>query len=147
MEQSDRAYALIEPQLPHFTGDVFEEICKQYLWRLLKEGRFVEFTDLGRWWGSNPNTKTQVEIDIMGAGDKETALFCECKWTNEKVNLPVLETLITRGELFEFKHKHFYVFVKTGFTTGCIAKAAERGNVTLVGFEDMSSKQVRLSKN
>ena len=37
MGQPDKAYGLIEPQLPLFMGAVFEEICKQYLLRLLKE--------------------------------------------------------------------------------------------------------------
>ena len=52
----------------------------------------MNFTDLGRWWGTNPKTKTQEEIDIMGT-DKDT----ECKWINEKVDLGVLETLAERS--------------------------------------------------
>lgn len=65
-------------------GSVFEDICKQYLWKLLLEGKApVEFSDLGRWWGTNPKTKQQEEMDTMGT-DKDTALFAECKWTNEK---------------------------------------------------------------
>ena len=56
----------------------------------------MNFTDLGRGWGTNPKTKTQEEIDIMGT-DKDTALFAECKWINEKVDLGVLETLAERS--------------------------------------------------
>ena len=37
--------------------------------------------------------KRQAEIDILAEQDKNTALFGECKWTNEKVDLGVLETL------------------------------------------------------
>ena len=44
----------------------------------------VEFSELGRWWGNDPIEKKQTEIDIMGEQDKQTALFGECKWTNEK---------------------------------------------------------------
>ena len=41
--------------------------------------------------------KVQAEIDIIGEQDKNTALFAECKWTNEKVDLGVLEILeVTR---------------------------------------------------
>lgn len=43
----------------------------------------IDFTDIGRWWGTDPNTRQQVEIDIMGTADKNTALFGECKWKNE----------------------------------------------------------------
>lgn len=83
-----------------YMGGVFEEICKQYLWKLLLENKCaVNFSDLGRWWGTNPKTKTQEKVDIMGA-DKDAALFAECKWTNEKVDIGVLEALIERSSLF-----------------------------------------------
>lgn len=133
----DLAYKRIEPELSSYMGGVFEDICKQYLWRLLLEGKCaVNFTDIGRWWGANPKTKTQEEIDIMGT-DKDSALFGECKWTNEKVDRQVLETLVERSALFNYKKTYFYLFAKTGFTKGCIDRANEMGNVTLVSYEDM----------
>lgn len=133
----DLAYNRIAPELSSYMGGVFEDICKQYLWKLLLEGKCaVNFTDIGRWWGANPKTKSQEEIDIMGT-DKDAALFAECKWTNEKVDLGVLETLVERSTLFSYKKTHFYLFAKTGFTKGCIDKANEMGNVTLVTYEDI----------
>ena len=87
-------------------------------------------------WGTNPKTKAQEKIDIMGT-DKNTALFAECKWTNEKVDLGVLEALVERSNLFHYKQKYFYLFAKAGFTKGCMDKAAEMGNVTLVSYADM----------
>lgn len=134
---SDLAYQRIAPELPHYMGGVFEEIWKQYLWKLLLNGNCaINFNALGRWWGTNPKTHTQEEIDIIGT-DKDYALFGECKWTNEKVDLHVLETLVSRSELLSFNRKHFYLFAKNGFTKGCIDKAKEMDNVTLVTFEEM----------
>ena len=134
---ADLAYSRIAPELSAYMGGVFEEICKQYLWRLLLAGKCaVSFTELGRWWGTNPKTRTQEEIDIMGT-DKDSALFGECKWTNDKVDLGVLETLIERSSLFRFGKTHFYLFSKSGFTKGCIDKAAALGNVSLVSYGDM----------
>lgn len=135
---ADLVYKRIEPQLSDYMGKVFEEICRQYLWKQLLSGNCpVEFASLGRWWGNNPKEKRQEEIDIMGEQDKNTALFAECKWTNEKVDLGVLETLVKRSELFNYKTKRYYLFSKSGFTKGCIDKANEMGNVTLVEFGDM----------
>ena len=55
---------------------IFEEICKQYLWKLLLSGEGpVEFSSLGRWWGNDPKEKRQTEIDILAEQDKNTALF------------------------------------------------------------------------
>ncbi|MEG2396946.1 MAG: ATP-binding protein [Oscillospiraceae bacterium] len=134
---TDLAYSRVAPQLNAYMGGVFEEICKQYLWKLLLSGTCpVNFSDLGRFWGTNPKTKSQEEIDIMGT-DKDFALFGECKWTNEKVDLKILLKLVERSELFSYKKNHFYLFAKTGFTKGCIERAMEMGNVTLVAYEDM----------
>jgi AAA+ ATPase superfamily predicted ATPase len=130
---TDLVYKRIEPHLSDYMGKVFEEICKQYLWKLLLEGICpVEFISLGRWWGNDPVNKCQAEIDVMGEQDKTTALFAECKWTNEKIDLAVLETLIERSKLFKYKMTHSFIFSKSGFTKGCVDKAKGLGNVTLV---------------
>ena len=136
----DLVYKRIEPQLPDYMGKVFEDICRQYLWKqLLCGNRPIEFTSLGRWWGNDPIEKIQAEIDIMGEQDKNTALFAECKWTSEKTDLGVLETLIKRSRLFSYKKIHFYLFSKSGFTAGCRSEAEKLGNVTLVSYGDILS--------
>ena len=132
------AYNRIAPHLSDYMGAVFEEICKQYLWkRLLNGDSEIDFTDIGRWWGTNPKKRQQEEIDIIGSADKNTALFGECKWHNESVDLGVLETLVERSKLFNFDKKHFYIFSKSGFTKGCIDKANELGNVSLIAYDDI----------
>ena len=135
---AELVYQRIAPQLDHYMGKVFEEICKQFLWQQLLDGKSpVEFTSLGRWWGNDPIEKVQAEIDILGEQDKTTALFGECKWTNEKIDLGVLETLIHRSHLFSYSKVHYYLFSKAGFTKGCAERASELGSVTLVGYEDI----------
>ena len=135
---TDLVYKRIEPHFSDYMGKVFEEICKQYLWKRLLKGECpVEFPSLGRWWGNDPVRRCQAEIDIMGEQDKDTALFAECKWTNEKVDLAILETLIERSKLFSYKKMYYYLFSKTGFTKGCAEKAEELGNVTLVTYKDI----------
>ena len=135
---ADLVYKRIEHQLSDYMGKVFEEICKQYLWKqLLSDNCPVEFKSLGRWWGNDPKERSQAEIDIMGEQDKNTALFAECKWTNEKVDLGVLDTLVKRSELFNYKTKHYCLFSKSGFTKGCIDKANDIGNACLVSYENM----------
>lgn len=135
---ADLAYRRIEPHLSDYMGKVFEEICKQYLWKLLLEGQSpVAFKELGRWWGTDPSTREQTEIDIMGEQDKETALFGECKWTGERVDAGVLEKLIRRSRLFHYNNVYLYLFAKNGFTKGCIDKANEMGNVTLVTYSNI----------
>lgn len=135
---SELAYKRIEPHLSDYMGKVFEEICKQYLWSRLLAGKCpVEFTSLGRWWGNDPKERAQAEIDIMGEQDRNTALFGECKWRKEKVDISVLETLINRSRIFSYVNVHYYLFSKSGFTKGCIEKGKELGNVSLVSYNDI----------
>ena len=135
---ADLVYKRIEAQLSDYMGRVFEEICTQYLWKQLLLGKVpIEFVSLGRWWGNDPRQKCQTEIDIMGEQDSNSAIFAECKWRNENVDLDVLETLIGRSRLFHYTNVHYYLFSKSGFTKGCLEKAEEMGNVTLVGYEDI----------
>ena len=137
---TDLVYKRIEPQLSNYMGRVFEEICTQYLWKLLLEGKTpIEFVSLGRWWGNDPIQRSQVELDIMGEQDSESALFAECKWRNEKVDLDILETLMKRSKLFRYMKVHYYLFSKSGFTKGCIEKAQGMENVTLVSYADILS--------
>ena len=139
---ADLAYRRIKPHLTDYMGKVFEDICTQYLWKLLLTGRSpVQFSSLGRWWGNDPRTRSQTEIDIIGEQDKDTALFGECKWTNEKVDLGVLDMLLERSKLFSYQKVQLYLFSKSGFTKGCIEKAAELGNVALVKYDDVISDE------
>ena len=133
---TDTVYRKID--INAFMGGVFEEICKQYLWELNRQSKVaIPFIDIGRWWGTDSKKKQEAEIDIMGTGDNNAALFGECKWTNEKIDTAILDGLIYKSTLFHHDVVHFYLFAKTGFTKGCQEKAEVHGNVTLVKFEDM----------
>lgn len=135
---ADIVYRRISPEFSDYMGSVFEEICKQYLWKTLISGRTpIQFSSMGRWWGNNPVEKKQVEINIAAEQDKDTALFGECKWRNEKLDTEVLDALILKSELFPYKNKFYYLFSKSGFTKGCEEKAKKLGNVLLVNFKNI----------
>ncbi len=128
----------IAPFLSDYMGRIFEEISMQYLWKLLLLGKSpVEFRDIGRWWGTNPASRRQEEIDIIGEGDKGTAILGECKWTKEKVGAEVLEKLVERSKMFKYEKPYFFLFAKTGFTKACKEKAESMGNVSLISYDEM----------
>jgi hypothetical protein len=76
----------------------------------------------------------------MGTDGKDSALFCECKWTNEKVDVGVLDMLVERSQLFHYKRVQLCLFAKAGFTKGCIKKANEMGNAALITFDEIVSE-------
>ena len=135
----DAAYKTIVENINAYMGVVFEDICITYLWKLRAKGdSALDFTDIGRWWGSDPVKKSEAEIDIMGTDGKNSALYCECKWTNENIDTGVLSALVDRSRLFQYEKTGYYLFAKNGFTIGCKEKAANLGNVSLVAFEEMA---------
>ncbi|MBE6552393.1 MAG: ATP-binding protein [Ruminococcaceae bacterium] len=137
-DMADVVYNDISAGMSTYMGAVFEDICKQYLWEMNRRGEAaVRFTSLGRWWGNDPKKKTQTEIDIIGEADKNTALFGECKWTNEKVDRGVLELLVERSLLFPYGNVYYYMFSKSGFTKSCADAAEKMGNVALVSYNDI----------
>ena len=139
-DRGDIVYERISEQIPSFMGGVFEEICKQYLWYGNIENQLeieMNFTDLGRWWGNDPIRKSETEIDILAYINDTTAIFGECKWTNENVGVSVLDDLIDQSKLFRYKENYYYLFAKYGFTESCISKANSMGNVVLLAFADM----------
>ena len=133
----ESVYSRIEPQIPAYMGEVFEEICKQWIWRENAAGRLpFQFQDCGRWWGANPIRKAEQEIDLLAfSSDKQKAVFCEAKWANEKTSIRVLDDLIGKSEMFGFEEKYYVLFSKTGFEDETKKKAGE--NVLLVEYKNM----------
>ena len=128
----------IAPQLSNYMGQIFEQMCVQYL---MQENAKLSlpfvFGRIGRWWGNNPAKKRQEEIDIL-AVDDENAIFGECKWKNELVGIGVLNDLMEKSELLkQFKNKHYMLFSKSGFTNELVEAAGKMGNVGLVDLKKM----------
>lgn len=125
--------------LPAFCGPVFEDVCAQWLWMRNADGSLpVEFDDLGRWWGNDPQLREEAEIDLVGTDGGHIVLVGECKWRNEDLDRDVVKTLEHRSMLVHAQtHSWLYAFSKSGFTQGAIEAAASRGQTQLVSFEDM----------
>ena len=137
MHQGESLYTEIEPQISDFVGEAFEDICKQWLWQENFSGRLAfRFKECGRWWGTNPLNRTEQEIDLLAySKDKTRAIFCECKWTKEKISEGVIEGLIDKSVMFSYDKKHYYLFSKNGFTSAAMKKAGD--NIHLIRFSDM----------
>ncbi|MCL2312855.1 MAG: ATP-binding protein [Firmicutes bacterium] len=128
----------IEPNLSSYMGLAFEQICKQYFFELMRKNELPFFIGkMGRWWGNDPNQKCEVEIDILTFKNKD-AIFAECKWTNEKTDLKILENLILKSNIFKYKNNYFYLFSKSGFTKAVLDRAEENKNIKLFTFEDIN---------
>ena len=128
----------IMPNLPDYIGRIFEDIAIEYLIRRNKAMSLpFMFNTIGRWWGTNPETKTQEEIDLLAECD-DSAIFGECKWKNEPVGIGVLTELIRKAKILnKYKNNNYIIFSKSGFTKDIMEKAKEIGNVELVELDMM----------
>ena len=137
MRQGSAVYGEIQTQIPDFMGEAFEDICKQWLWQEnLMEHLPFQFKDCGRWWGTNPFSRSEQEIDILAySRDNTSAIFCECKWTNEKISENVIGELIEKSAMFNYSKKYYYIFSKTGFTSTALKIAGDI--IHLICFDDM----------
>ncbi len=125
--------------LPSFCGPAFGDVCAQWLWRRNADGSLpVEFDDLGRWWGNDPQLREEAEIDLVGVDDGRAVLVGECKWRNEDLDRDVVETLGRRSGLVHAQADSWlYAFSKSGFTRAAAEAAASHGHMRLVSFDEM----------
>lgn len=112
-------------------GAAFEGMCSEYL--VARFGGVV-----GKWWGSDPETRRQEEIDVvitLGPGD---GIFAECKYKTEAAGRAVLDTLIHRSMLVRGYSKRRYVlFSKGGFSSDLIGD-----DVLLLTVDDVLKRPV-----
>jgi hypothetical protein len=138
LDKGEFVYNRIKPLISTFMGEVFEKLCIEYMWGIYDELPF-EIQNISRWWGNNPELKSQAEIDFIAYSEgDEQAVFGECKWQNEKLDKSIIEDLIKKCQMFgQFKQKYYYLFSKNGFTSGAYTLAKERNDIRLVDFGDM----------
>ena len=138
LDKGELVYNRIKTQIPDFMGETFEKLCIEYMWSIYGDLPFP-FQNIGRWWGNNPDLKSQSEIDFIAySEDMEQAIFGECKWRNELLDKSIIDELMEKCKMFkQFKQKYYYLFSKSGFTLGAQEHALKIGNVRLIDFKDM----------
>lgn len=134
------AERIYEGDFPGFMGHAFEDACRQWTMRAIAKGDIDMIPSaVGNWWGTDPDARERVDIDVVATGVDGELFAGECKWTSEPVSTDVLETLQHRANLATAHPSRIELalFSKSGFTRGCERKAARAGNVRLVTPNDM----------
>ena len=129
----------IESDYSNYMGTVFERICREFLLEKNARGELpVLFTSIGRWWGTDPVTHKQEEIDLV-AGDGEEFLFGECKWRNEKADISVLRNLQRKADIFRKNRAKtcYALFSKGGFTEEVYAEQEKMEGILLFDLENL----------
>ena len=127
----------IKKNLPDYMGLTFEHMCRDYLLYYEKDLP-IELNQVGQWWGTDNKNKKQVQIDIVGTPvEGDEYIIGSCKYQNEKIGLDELELIREYAQVFgKGKKYYYYIFSKGGFTEGLI-QAKNRGEVRLIGLDDL----------
>jgi len=128
------------PLLPNLEGIRFEDVCLQWLRRknALQILPFIA-TALGSWWGTDPQSRKQADVDVLAAEPTEKKLLLgECKWQESVQDGTALNKLLGKGHLFPAFTEHWhYLFSKDGFDIAAKRIAKEYPSVALIGLLDM----------
>ena len=135
------AEEIMNPEsIANYMGDIFEQICTQYMIRKAKAGKlpFIPHA-IGRWWGNNSKTRKQDDIDILLLDKMHTsAIFCECKFRNVLFDKSEFEDLMSASEIFiQAENRYFYIFSKSGFSQWVLDEAARADNIFLISIDDL----------
>lgn len=123
LEMDNKSFVLkkIEENFSSFVAKTYEDICIEYT---LKS---EELLKCGRWWNKNE------EIDVVGVGE-DFLVVGECKYSNKKVGMDILEKLKEKSEQIELQLpvKKYFLFAKSGFTDELIDIASKDNTIKLV---------------
>jgi hypothetical protein len=110
-------------------------MCRDYL-RYYSDELPIELNEIGQWWGTDPNKKKHIQIDIVGTPvEGRDYIIGSCKYRNEKIGVDELDLIREYASVFEKgKNYHYYIFSKGGFTAGLL-RAQDRGEVKLITLE------------
>ncbi|MCD7956031.1 MAG: ATP-binding protein [Lachnospiraceae bacterium] len=137
-DRFERVYAsAVESRLPDYMGLVFEKICRDYLLYYDEKLPFQP-QDIGQWWGQNPVTHKQAQIDVVAISEEErSAIVGSCKFRNEDVPAGEWERMKEYARAMgKFDNYYYYLFSKTGFTE-TLRKKQDGVNLRLIGLEEL----------
>lgn len=125
----------IRPEMDAFTSTVFEQVCRQYFWRIGLKGKLpFQPKQIGGWWQANQ------EIDIVLLSETHTML-AECKWSQRPVGTDILEQLEGKSKaLLKEVNGRITLFglcSRSGFTLQLMELAKNRKDVILYDWKNM----------
>ena len=140
MDEDEIAQSIME-NVSNYMGLPYERICMEFMIKLAKAKKlpFIP-AQISKWWGSNPVKKKKVDVDILAlSADSKQAIFCECKFTNEKFDSGDLTEMIENANLFSQVEKRvFYIFSKNGITKGVEERiASEKLEARIFSIDDL----------
>ncbi len=124
---------MIAPNLSHYMGEIFEDVCRQYISLYWDEKLKVAPKRVGAHWESN------LELDVLTENVDESHWFGECKWWKAPVGENILNRLIEKAAQVPDSWKQtprYILFSANGFTE-VLRERAEKEHICLIEVNDL----------
>ena len=129
--------------LSTFEGHQFETITTQWLARRnTQEGLPFLATEFGSWWGTDPQAKEQVDIDVIAANAQRRSIIAgECKWRENFNETETLKTLEHRAQLIpgNWDKSYLYLFSKKPLSSATQNKIKNNPALRSITLKEMYS--------
>ncbi|VVB84655.1 Archaea bacterial proteins of uncharacterised function [uncultured archaeon] len=128
MGRNELVMKRLKEEFPNYAGKAVEDIVREIMAHKLP----FEPTGIGSWWNRRGD-----EIDLVAINEKTGEIvFGEIKWTERSAGKELVEKLLEKKELVEWKkgrrREYYMLFSKKGFTKGAEEMMRQYG---VVGFE------------
>ena len=122
IENTKYVSSIIKQNFASFVSKVYEDLSIKYVlqnYPVLK---------VGRWWSKDK------EIDVVGVA-KDFLIVGECKYSNKKVGVDILQSLEQKSKKIDLKLpiRYYILFSKSGFTKDLIELKKRREDIVLIG--------------
>lgn len=119
----------------------FVDICKEYVYKLKKEGKIaIDIKENETWWNKE-NT-----IDIVAGSGLET-IAADCYWREDIVGNEELSSLEKKAKDLDVIERQYFLFSKNGFTEDLKKTAKERQDIHLYSFDEMMLSNGKTEKS
>ncbi|MCD7865405.1 MAG: ATP-binding protein [Clostridiales bacterium] len=127
----------VEQRLSDYMGLVFERMCKDFL-LFYDTGLPVNLQAVGQWWGGNPMTHKQAQIDIVAlSAEDRSAIVGSCKFRNEIMPCSELDLMKDYAHAMGgFDRYYYYLFSKSGFEESLV-REQDGTNLRLVTLDEI----------
>lgn len=109
-----------------YMGPVFETIAREFL-EYRDPALPIIPCEAGSWWGGNPRTKKECEIDIVITSTvDDDVVIGSCKFRNTPVGTDELELMKEYADAMGTRGgRYYYFFSASGFTEGMMAAGCD----------------------
>lgn len=125
------------PNLHDYMGNVFEKMCKEFLYMKAGEGNFPIVTEIENYQKSVVDSQGnchQLEIDILGKDGKNIRIIGECKFQKGKIDKNTFEGFTEKLNYINAKEALVCMFSLSGYTD-YVKKHS--GNILLLTIDDL----------